>query len=623
MAFMVSPGVNVSEIDLTSIVPAVSTTEGAIAGVFRWGPVNARTLVSSETELVKKFGKPTNANAETFFTAADFLAYSNKLYVSRAVSSTARNAGAAGSLIISKEDAETPLVAFYARYPGAIGNDISVSYVNSATSFSRPVTNIALNTGSNVGRIPVSEVTALGLAPGDIISISQAGNGSQDLQVESFGIDEAIDLGEGNTSYRNVVFTQKFRLPKNISVTSAGVVAIRRWGYSNRVSGAPRTGLSHIVVVDKTGVFTGKPGSVLESYENVSIDENAKKDDGSTNYYKNLINERSNYIYAGSTTIAQVANPVYLNLTGGVDGSTESTIELGALAEAYMQFASSDEVNVSFILQGKAIGGTNGEALANFIIDNICEVRKDCIAFISPAYEDVVNANGSEVENILQFVNSVSASSYAFMDSGYKYRYDKYNDVYRYTPLNGDVAGLAVRTDRERDAWWSPAGYNRGFIKNLVKLAFNPSKDQRDVLYPEGVNAVITEAGTGTLLFGDKTLLGRDSAFDRINVRRLFIVLEKTISRAAKSTLFEFNDQFTRANFRNMVEPFLRDVQGRRGIYDFRVVCDETNNTPEVIDRNEFVGSIFVKPARSINFIQLNFVAVRSGVEFDEVVGSI
>ena len=222
---------------------------------------------------------------------------------------------------------------------------------------------------------------------------------------------------------------------------------------------------------------------------------------------------------------------------------------------------------------------------------------------------------------MVSFRNNLRSTSYAVMDSGYKYMYDRYNDLYRWIPLNGDVAGLCVRTDNTNDPWWSPAGLNRGQIKNLVKLAYNPRKADRDTLYKAGINPVVTFPGQGTILFGDKTLLNKPSAFDRINVRRLFIVLEKAIATASKFTLFEFNDAFTRAQFKSLVVPYLREVQGRRGITDFLVVCDDTNNTPDIIDRNEFVGDIYIKPARSINFIQLNFVAVRTGVAFSEVVG--
>jgi phage tail sheath protein FI len=263
----------------------------------------------------------------------------------------------------------------------------------------------------------------------------------------------------------------------------------------------------------------------------------------------------------------------------------------------------------------------SGVDLANYIIDNICEVRKDCVAFISPTKNDVVNNVGGELDAVLAFKNDIRSTSYAMVDSGYKYMYDKYNDVYRWVPINGDIAGLCVRTDSTNDPWWSPAGFNRGNLKNVIKLAYNPSKAHRDQLYKAGVNPVVAFPGQGIVLFGDKTALNKPSAFDRINVRRLFIVLEKAIATAAKFTLFEFNDEFTRAQFRNLVIPYLRDVKGRRGITDFLVVCDGTNNTAEVIDRNEFVGDIYIKPARSINFIQLNFVAVRTGVAFSEIVG--
>jgi len=281
---------------------------------------------------------------------------------------------------------------------------------------------------------------------------------------------------------------------------------------------------------------------------------------------------------------------------------------------------SPEDVDISLVLAGRTRGGINGTQLANYLIDNIAEVRKDCVVFVSPEKEDVVNATSPEAK-VVEFRNSLRSSSFAVLDSGYKQQYDKYNDLFRWIPLNGDVAGTCARTDSARDPWFSPAGTSRGQIKNSIKLAFNPNLAQRDFLYKNGVNPIVALQGQGTVLYGDKTLLAKPSAFDRINVRRLFIVLEKSISTAAKSFLFEFNDEFTRTQFRNLVEPFLRDVQGRRGIYDFKVVCDETNNTPEIIDSNKFVGDIYIKPARSINYIQLNFVAVRSGIEFSEIVG--
>jgi phage tail sheath protein FI len=319
---------------------------------------------------------------------------------------------------------------------------------------------------------------------------------------------------------------------------------------------------------------------------------------------------------AAATTFGGGAQPVVESFINGSDGSAGTA---GEYQRAYDLFKSAEDVDVSIIL-----GGSSVSATAVHLINNIAEYRKDCVVCLSPEQADVVNNTsyvGAEVDDSVTFRNTLPSSSYAVLDSGYKYQYDKYNDVYRWVPLNGDTAGTMARTDQVRDPWYSPAGLTRGRIKNVVKLAFNPNKTDRDQLYKNGINPVVTFPGEGTILFGDRTLLASPSAFDRINVRRLFIVLEKAIAIAARQSLFEFNDPFTRSQFVSLVEPFLRDVQGRRGITDFRVVCDETNNTPEIIDRNEFVGDIYIKPARSINFIQLNFVAVRTGVEFDEVVG--
>jgi len=310
-------------------------------------------------------------------------------------------------------------------------------------------------------------------------------------------------------------------------------------------------------------------------------------------------------------------------MIGGRDGPNESSASIGAVIQSYDVFKSAEDIDISLVLTGKSRGGVHGEQLGNYLIDNIAEKRKDCVVFTSPHYNDVVNNVFEDEEaDVVQFRNAMRSSSYGVLDSGYKYMYDKYNDVYRWVPINGDTAGLCAYTDESRDPWWSPAGFNRGNIKNVIKLAWNPRKAERDILYKNGVNPIVNFPGQGIVMFGDKTLLAKPSAFDRINVRRLFIVLEKAIATAAKFTLFEFNDEFTRSSFVNLVSPFLRDVQGRRGITDFVVVCDETNNTGEVIDRNEFIGDIYIKPARSINFIQLNFVAVRTGVEFSEVIGN-
>jgi phage tail sheath protein FI len=554
MAFQLSPGVNVSEIDLTTVVPSVATSIGAFAGPFAWGPANEVITISDEVRLADRFGKPDNTNYEHWFSAANFLAYSNNLKVVRSINlQSSRNATANGGLLIQNDDdyesnhsggANTNL-EFAAKFAGSLGNSLRVELSDGST-------HVTWDYAGNFTDIP---------ATSDFVS---AQNGLND------------EL--------------------------------------------------HIVVIDEDGKFTGTANTILEKFAFVSKASDAKNSDGSTNYYRDVINNRSRYIRwlshpstgtnwgntASGTTFTNATSLVARSLFGGADG----TITTANINSAFSQVANPDSVDVSLIVSGPA-----NATIANHLIDTIAEVRKDCVVFVSPEKSDVVDNFGSEATSILTYRSTLSSSSYAVMDTGWKYQYDKYNDVFRWVPLNGDVAGLCARTDLERDPWFSPGGLNRGIIRNVIKLAYNPAKTDRDNLYLKGVNPVVSFQGEGTVLFGDKTLLSRPSVFDRINVRRLFIVLEKSIARAARSSLFEFNDQFTRAQFVALVEPFLRDVQGRRGITDFRVVCDETNNTPEVIDRNEFVGDIYIKPARSINFIQLNFVAVRTGVNFDEIVG--
>ena len=440
---------------------------------------------------------------------------------------------------------------------------------------------------------------------------------------------------------------------ENISINDGSFQ--RYWGYWGVVDGSPgqsafvasqgNTAANdeiHVVVVDEDGAITGIPNNILEVWSGMSRATDAKSVDGGNLYYKDVINQSSQWIWwandaagAPSATALLVASssattPNTMSMKFGRDIGTETSASMGDILRAYDKFKSAEDLDVSLVLTGKSRGGSTtnqgriveGFQLANYLIDNIAETRKDCVVFCSPEKEDVV-ANITDItEDVNDFRSALRSTSYAVMDSGYKYQYDKYNDVYRWIPLNGDIAGLCASTDNTRDPWYSPAGFNRGNIKNVIKLAWNPKKGERDLLYSNGVNPIVNFPGQGIVMFGDKTLLAKPSAFDRINVRRLFIVLEKAIATAAKFTLFEFNDEFTRASFVNLVTPYLRDVQGRRGITDFLVVSDETNNTGEVIDRNEFVGDIYIKPARSINFIQLNFVAVRTGVEFSEVVGN-
>lgn len=693
MPFQVSPGVNVSEIDLTTVTPAVSSTEGAIAGVFRWGPADTKVLVDSEATLARRFGKPTNFNAETFFTAANFLAYGNKLYVVRTANTTA-NTSTDGSwnAIANTQAVSTGRTAFnvknqddfddksssftttnanvlyIAKWPGAAGNSLKVSVCDSPTSFTSTInlfasntvsnnaalTNVTLNVGSSTATIKLANAAGSNVADantaasaliaqltvGDVVELGNSSIGKQLVKVVSF--DSAPTTNATHASF-NVSFDSTYNLAANLAATSF----TRSWEYSNNVDRAPGTSQYqasfgntaakdeiHVAVVDQDGEFTGVPGTVLEVFQSVSRATDAKTNDGAGNYYKSVINQSSQYVWFGSdragassNTATNVVNstntkPLTLSFVDGSDGPDESTIAFGEVTRGYDQFASAESVDISLLLTGKSRGGENGEQLANYLIDNVAESRRDCVVFISPERSDVVRAVGNEATSVIAFRNALRSSSYAVLDSGYKYQYDKYNDLYRYVPLNGDTAGLCVRTDDTRDPWFSPAGFNRGQIKNIVKLAYNPGKSDRDVLYKAGVNPVVTFPGQGTVLFGDKTLLANASAFDRINVRRLFIVLEKAVAKAAKSLLFEFNDEFTRATFKNIVEPFLRDVQGRRGITAFKVVCDNSNNTDQVIDSNQFVGDIYIKPAKSINYIQLNFVAVRTGVEFSEIVGS-
>jgi len=655
MAFQISPGVNVQETDLTTIVPAVATTEGAIGGVFSWGPVDRAVMVGSETELVARYGTPTEANSETFGVASSFLAYGNRLFVSRAVSNTAANAvggpsGAIAQLIRNDDEFASAIVPanvnFIAKYPGTVGNGLLVSVCDNAAAFRSTVASgggivvdadaVAGSTALTVamtgpGADAAATAAVATLTPGDLLTVS--GN-----------VFRVASVGSASVGVNNAAFTVTLATPAPAAITNA-TSFVREWqfaglfdrapGTSTTVAAAGRSGDEmHVVVVDVDGRFSnGAANSILQTFAGVSRATDARGDQGGSLFFRDVINRGSPHVWVGSnlaglvtgpaTTMAPLVGraPATFRLTGGADGANEATIDVADLTRAYSAFRNAERIDVSLIMQGKARGGTHGEGLANWLIDNVAEFRKDCVVFVSPSIEDVVGSPGNEVTNVVEFRRAVRSSSYAVMDSGYKFMYDRYNDRYRFVPLNGDVAGLAVRTDETTDPWFSPAGFNRGQIRNVVKLAFSPDKTQRDSLYKEDVNPVVSFVGQGVVLYGDKTLLGRPSAFDRINVRRLFIVLEKAVATASKFSLFEFNDPFTRARFRNLVEPFLRDVQGRRGIIDFRVVCDETNNTGEVVDRNEFVGDIFIKPARSINFINLRFTAVRTGVEFSEIVG--
>lgn len=606
MTFSVSPSVIVREVDASAVIPAIGTPPAAIAGVFRWGPTNERILVSSEEELASRFGKPyantTWQNYETFFSAADFLSYSNALYVTRVVGDTA--ATAEGTY-------------FQAKYPGELGDSIEVA-ITSSSSYEETIAAVGDLTGTvtfNSTTLAISGLTSdiSDLQENDIIRIGNDSGGYQELIVDTFTDDV------GNTAPFDYTITTKNRF--TLAETDLSELSIeRKWGYANIAQAAPSTANNiHVAVIDKGGEITGTVGTVLELYENLSINPAAKLPDGTNNYYGTVLENASAWIkqLAGTTINTSITIPVYDRMEDGADGDGEAAIAFGKIAAGYDLYKDSNEVDISAIICGKSLSAN----LPNYVVANIAEHRKDCVVYFSPTLAAAVTpANpATKTTDIIAFRNQVQSSSYWFMDTGYKYRYDKYNDVYRWVPLNGDIAGLSARVE----PWVSPAGFKRGIIKNVVKLAFNPNKAQRDQLYGADVNPVISQVGQGVLLFGDKTGLGTatGSAFTRINVRRLFITVEKAISTVSASFLFDFNDEFTQTQFKNLVEPFLRDIQGKRGIIDFRVVSDSTVNTPDVVDRNLFRGNIFIKPARSINIIELTFVATRTGVEFDEIVG--
>ena len=571
MAILTSPGVNVSEFNLTTAVPGVSTSVGGFAGHFAWGPAGEITQVTSEVDLVNRFGKPNENNYEDFFTAANFLAYANNLLVVRGATG-AKNAcaGATSALVPNSTvyyGSTGPILnagAWIAKYPGTMGNALSVYTLDSG------------NIGGATG--PIAGATG--------VTIKSVFAGATGLATSAFA------TTKGATGAKDEM---------------------------------------HVLVVDGTGVISGTAGTVLERYQYLSKFSDAIGDSGDTNYYVNVINQKSPYIWfnnvpgaTGSGTVAwgtatsaftntatfkqMAANEGNDTLKGALDDYT-TTVD-------YSLF-NTDTVNVDLLM-----AGNGGQTVVTSLV-SLANSRKDCVVFFSPLKANVVSNSGSETSTLVTYMTTTvnPNSSYAFMDSGWKYQYDKYNNLFRWVPLNGDIAGLCARTDQTNDPWYSPAGYNRGVIKNVIKLAWNPTQANRDSLYSVGINPVISQPGLGTVLFGDKTALARPSAFDRINVRRLFITLEKSISAAAKFSLFELNNVSTRAQFVGLVEPFLRTVKGRNGITDFKVVCDTTNNTPQVIDANQFVGDIYIKPARSINYIQLNFVAVATGVDFKTVVG--
>ena len=716
MAYALSPGVTVIEKDFTSIVPAVASSTGAFAGAFQWGPVMYPVLLSSENDLVAQFGKPTQGNFESFFTAANFLSYTGSLYVTRADSENGLNAtslptgtvtgftitdGGDSYLVEPEVVFSSPDVAGGVLATGTAVLDADVvvgiiitnpgsGYLTTPTitidpSIGAPATADAIITigGVKINNVEDYQATYVGAENFSIWAAKYQGILGNSLKV-SFA-DSATFKGleltgsaftatlAGNTlNATGSAFMSELHVGaiiKNsagvlvgtvteivsdteVSITDAKVALTAAsgvtsdWEYAGQFDDVPSTSAFaaakaasndelHIIVIDEKGELSGTAGTILEKYSFVSKASDAKKFDGSNNYYRDVINNSSKYIWwmghttnvgMGSSWGLPAAGLTFNSLVGAIStplsGAVSDFIDLtgGLVQDAWSLYLDDSAYDISLIPVGKANSIT-----ANFILQNIAEVRKDCVAFISPqdvSTGEVITGSGSATtDKMVAYRDAITSSSYGFMDSGYKYQYDRYNDVYRWVPLNGDMAGISARNDYTNDAWWSPAGFNRGQVKNVVKIAVSLTKDDRDTLFKKGINPVVSFPGQGVVLYGDKTLQAKPSAFDRINVRRLFIILEKTIATASKYQLFEFNDAFTQTQFKNIVEPFLRDVKGRRGITDFKVVCDSTNNTPFVVDSNNFVGDIYIKPSRSISFITLNFIATATGVNFSVVGG--
>lgn len=649
MATQLSPGIIVQERDLTnSRLQETITNVGAIAGPFTKGEVGVAKLITSEKDLVETFGKPTADNYEWWFTASEFLNYGGNLQVARISDSSASsltNANATGATASgvanikvnsftqyeTEVEATSPAYKFVAKTPGTWGNALRVAVIDrGADQILTLASGVSFAAGATV-----TDGTATGKA-----YASNAGDTTQVAVV--------LDAGSVKFTTSSVVSGSAVSAAVDWYDEQYAIPGAVKW---NAI--APRPGTSpfaagkggkwdeiHVAVIDDTGAITGTPSTVVERLLYLSKASDARTTEGETNFYKAVIKGRSKYIYLGAheTSYAYTGSGVDITnsaissstfkLLGAkqydfAGGTDYSNYNIGNDTQTYLDaFSDTESISIDYILSGPS-----NASKANSLI-NIANTRKDCITFVSPRRSDVIGSGASsssaQKTNVVSFFESISdSSSYAVFDNNYKYIYDRFNDTYRWIPCNADVAGLCVNTATVAEAWYSPAGFNRGNLRNAAKIAFNPTKEQRDELYAKRVNPIVALPGQGIVLFGDKTALRSPSAFDRINVRRLFLILERTIKDFSKNVLFELNDETTRINFTAQVDAYLRDVQARRGVTDYLVVSDASNNTPEVIDRNEFVADIYIKPSRSINFITLTFVATRTGVSFDEVIGRV
>ena len=652
MADLVSPGVQVRERDLTTSVRSEPSSTGAIGIVAQKGPIEEVVIISSEEELVNTFGKPNTTNHQYWFSAASFLMYSNTLKVVRmqtgSVGTAVVNACVSGTAILIKNnkhytdgdgvtgpynDGSANVGEWAARTGGTWANSLRVEACNSTAGYSE-ASKSPLSDPAAEGATEVTVTSSTGFSVGDIIYLQEA-NG-QKYRITNIATNDLTIVRYPTTSATGLT-----------GAVAAAVQVDRYWRWYEQFDRAPGTSEyasirggsldeMHIIIVDEDGLISGVANEILEKYSDVSKASDALTSEGNANYYADVLYASSNYIYwmdhpaggtnwgslAAGTTFATATNSINAaSLTSGIGGTNAPTE--AQRQTAYDYFNDPDTQDMNLLISGPASVDNGGATTHGVYLTDLVDKRKDSVAFISPDKSDVVNVaqTYTQLTNVHGYFNGLASSSYTIYDSGYTKQYDKYNDVYRWVPLCGHIAGACARTDFLEDPWWSPAGVARGQIRGSVALAFNPTLSQRDELYRKRINPVVAFAGEGTMLWGDKTGLSRNSAFNRINVRRLFLTIEEAIKVAARSVLFEFNDEFTRNNFKAMVNPYLRDVQARRGITDFIVVCDETNNTGQVIDNNEFRADIFVKPARSINFITLTFIATRTGVDFAEVIG--
>ena len=664
---LLSPGVEIQERDLTvGSIETVEVNVGAIAGSFAKGPVLTPVRISNESQLIETFGEPSDANAETWWTAASFLSYGGVLDVVRCATSGQLSASDDGTTspyllsISTKEIYEATYLSatanpfhWAARDVGADGNSIRVSVIDKGADVT-----LVLDGALTTSTIGTQVQNVAGTKSGYIYAWDATTNTVSLITSDTW---DTSDVVENGVTDRNISSVSDWYDNQEVWTGFKWSQIAPRPGTSPYV--AARGGANdemHIAVWDATGAITGTPNTLLEKFSYVSKANNAKTQEGAGNYYPNVVLNQSTFVYWGahetsvydvsanqaatggniagtgnagsnSSTTFDLFASIYVAGAGGnmdnvyvlAKGAETGSASSGEIITGLQEFADTETVQIDYLLMGPgdAASKSNTQAIGAAVL-TITSNRKDCVGFLSPFRGDVVGVTSSATQttNVVNFYQPMQATSFGVFDNGWKYVYDRFADKYRYIPCNGDVAGLCAATTANGLPWFSPAGLNRGAIKNAVKLAYSPTKSERDTLYQKRINPITSLPGQGILLFGDKTALASPSAFDRINVRRLFNVIEKTIGNAAKGVLFELNDEFTRNNFKNVVEPYLRGVQAERGITDFLVICDDTNNTGAIIDANEFKADFYIKPARSINFITLTFIATRTGVSFEEVI---